>query len=314
MLRLFLKSFRAALFLFAVGLIGFDPFGPPDGPIAARAQPKAPKRLGKYEIPPPPDDVNDLNMEVAALRALYLLKVGPDQVHNGLRLGREAAMPARQREKVEVSPKYRQLLLDLRSAFIAGQEEEIEELSEQLEELTKKEEPDFDDEIEVTQKAREQAPRWLGYFDSKPLVQYLAAYGKDFPSPRRLLVQTLRLDGKSKKPSPEEWKEIRAHVIREVSWMRGGINPVKGKTKETAEAVAKILDRGYALSDEELKDPKAKASLMGDIKTWTFMAPTDIIEHVIEQDLAELMSNPRFVRAAQARERYLAKEAKEAKK
>jgi hypothetical protein len=314
MLPFIVKSLRTARFLGAVGLIGFGLVASPDGPVAAYAQPKAPKRLGKFEIPPPPDDVNELSMDVAALRALYLLKASPEQLHNGVRLGREAAMPPRKREKAEVSPKYRQLLLDLRSAFIAGQEDDIEELSEELEALTKKEEPDLDDEIEVTQKAREQAPRWLGYFDTKPVVQYLAAYGKDFPSPRRLLIQTLRLDGKGKKPRPEEWKEIRAFVIREVSWMRGGINPDKGKAKLTAQAVAQILDRGYALSDEELKDPKTKASLMGDINTWTFMPPTEIIEHVIEQDLAELMSNPRFLRAAQARERYLAREAKEAKK
>lgn len=308
MLLLLSKSFRKLLFLAAVGLIGFGLVAPSDGPGAAHAQTRDTRKLGKNEIPPPPEDFNELSMEVAALRTLHLLKAGPAQLRAGELYGRKAGMEPRKRAKADVSPRYRQLLTELRDAFVAGQGDRVEEVSEQLEELAKKEDPDLDDEIEVTQTARENAERWIRSFDAITVIRYLAAYGKDFPSPRQLLIQTMRLDGKGRKPSPEEWKRIRADVTREVTYMLSGINLEGGKQKKKAQEVAELLDRGYALSDEELK--KQATRLRGAINRLTIQQPTDIIKHVIELDLAELLSNPRLRPAVEARLKYLAAEAK----
>ena len=63
----------------------------------------------KFQVSPPPDDVNELGMEVAALRTMYLLKASPDQgllpdrnQFNGLGLltfNPKAAEPPRERKR-----------------------------------------------------------------------------------------------------------------------------------------------------------------------------------------------------------------------
>ena len=142
------------------------------------------------------------------------------------------------------------------------------------------------------------------------VVQYLAAYGKDFPSPRKLLYDTLRLEGKTKKPTPEQWKEIRSFVIKEVSWMIGGLD--REEQQKIGKQVAALLDRAYKLSDEEVK--KQKKDLNSELsKIKNKVGPTDVLKHVIEQDLAEMLSNPRMLPAVEARLKYLKAEKKKAK-
>lgn len=46
-------------------------------PTARADEDKQPRP--KFQVSPPPDDVNDLSLEVAALRTMYLLKASPDQ-------------------------------------------------------------------------------------------------------------------------------------------------------------------------------------------------------------------------------------------
>jgi hypothetical protein len=288
---------RTALVLGALGLIGLAQ--------ATRAQTKegAPAPA-KIAISPAPTDVNDLSMEVAALRTLYLLRAGPRQLRGVKKHGEESAPELRKRQEPKVSANYRKVLIELRAAFIAGQEDRINELSEQLEELTTDEQPDLDDDIEITDQARKTSPFTLRWFDAEMVVHYLAAYGKDFPSPRQLLYDALRLDGKGKKLEPEQWKTLRAFVIREVSWQVGGFD--RSKQKKIGADVAKLLDRAYPLSPPELK--KQKTELLEEVARIKNQAgPTDVLKHVIEQDLAEMLSNPRLLPAVEARLKYLAK-------
>ena len=112
-------------------------------------------------------------MEVAALRTLYLFKAGPDQAVERfqasgddpdlmytaiMKRGKIDAQKPRSREEASVSKNYRKVLTELRAAFIAGQEERINELSEQLDELVREEQPDLDDAVEITDQARKEAP------------------------------------------------------------------------------------------------------------------------------------------------------------
>jgi hypothetical protein len=266
---------------------------------------------GPIEILPPPADVNDLSMEVAALRTLYLLKAGRDQSgerssYPGVKkFGKDAAQ-TRKRRPADVSKNYRKVLVDLRAAFIANQEERINDLSDQLDELTKDEEPELDDGIELTDEARKQCQKLLRFhFEATRIAGYIASYGKDFPDPYMLMSKTLR---RRQKPGPEEWKLTRDFIVKEVGWQLGGLDAVQ--QKKVGEQVAKMLDQAYRLDDDELRkafnDPssalrKELSAIMGQ------NGPTDVIKHVVEQDVAELLSNPRCLPAVEAREDYLAK-------
>ena len=242
-------------------------------------------------------------MEVAALRTLYLLKASPDQTGGRpANLGyfkshaKDCAQPPRQRTAANVSETYRKVLTELRAAFIAGQEDRINELSDQLEELTKDEQPDLDDAVEITDQARKDGPVCLRSFDAGRIAEYIAAYGADFPDPFWLMFTTARGDLKSKKQSPEQWKETRAFVIKQVSWQVGGLD--QAKQEKISEQVAKVLDRAYPLSDDEIRKEFAQVGkgLRAEIAAITnLLGPTDVIKHVVEQDFAELLSNPRLL-------------------
>ena len=229
----FPKFPRAILFLGAVGLIGFALLsGPRHGPNAARAQAKPGKKAGgKIDISPPPEDINDLSMEVAALRTLYLLKAESRQFIGIKKRAEASAQKPRKRTEAKVSENYRKVLIPncAPPSLSRALEDRITELSDQLEELANDEGPELDDTVEVTARARKESPFMLRWFEADMVVKYLAAYGKDFPSPRNLLYETMRLDGKGKKPTPQQWKEIRPFVIREVSWMVGGLDLEKQK-------------------------------------------------------------------------------------
>jgi hypothetical protein len=311
---------RPVLWLGVAGLLAFGLISVPwNSPFVVGAPTKEEAaKPSAITISPPPADINDLSMEVAALRTLYLLKASPDQTGGRpANLGsikahsKDCAQAPRQRQVAEVSKNYRKVLTDLRAAFIAGQDERINELSDQLEELTKEEQPDLDDAIEITDLARKNGPLCLRSFDAGRIAEYIAAYGKDFPDPFFLMFKTARADGKGKKEPPELWKETRAFVIKEVSWQVAGLD--LKKQEKIGEQVASVLDRAYALSDDEVRKQFAQAGkgLRGEIGYIAGQGggPTDIIKHVVEQDFAELLSNPRLLPAIRAREDYLKKAA-----
>ncbi len=285
------------------------------------------KQPPRIEVAPPPADVNDLAMEVDALRTMYLFQFGRvnGQGYEGIRLiAKQTPTKAQKREAANASENYVKALTELREAFITGQEDNINDLSEQLEELAKDEQPDIDDANEITELARKNGPRLLGYLRPEVMVRYLSSYGKEFPAPFRLMYKTMRLNGKGKKPSPEEWKATCDAVIKEVSWQLGGLDPKE--QKKIGDEAKKLLDKAYTLSNEQLRvngmsgeQLKAAGLSGGNVlraelgKFCSHASPTDPLKHVLEQDLAELLSNPRLLSAIEAREDYLKRKRQQVK-
>jgi hypothetical protein len=285
---------------------------------AALAQ--ATKKADKTGVPPAPEDVNYLSMEVNALRTLYLLRgsdpdasVGgqnPDERLKEFKTYSACAQKEeKKREEAKVSDAYRKTLVELRAALIADDVERIEEFDKKLQDLQKAEEPDLDDRVEITDEARKKAGLFVhNHCSADQVITYLASYGKDLPNPRTLLYNAMRVTTKKpgtfgKKATPEEWKEIRAFTIREVAWQVGGLNLKKGDRVE--DRVGALLDKAYAMSDAELKKNtpflrKQAVIIAGAV------APFDLLKTVIDQDVAEMLSNPRLIPAANARLAYLA--------
>jgi hypothetical protein len=281
-------------------------------PAAAKAKGEG-KAAAKIEVIPPPTDVNELSMEVAALRTLYLLKAGPDQneeynSYDGIKFHmKDCAQPPRER-LANVSKNYQKLLIDLREAFISNNEDRIGELSNQLEELTADEQPDLDDAIEIQGKSRGVAITVLrGYFDARRIATYISAYGKDFPDPRGLILKNTR-DTLGKWPQKALWKETRDFVAKEVGFAYAGLNDkLQG---EIATKVGEVLDRAYGMTAAELKKEfsKPESGLRAQINgICNPYGPTDVIKHVLERDVAELFSNPRLGAAIKAREDFIKK-------
>jgi hypothetical protein len=283
----------------ALTVLGLGLFSAGGAGDAARAQAPAEKVIAA-----PPGDVNALSMEVAVLRTLYLIKAAPHHLERIKRDCKDCPMKPRKREATDVTPEYKKTLIDLRAALIAADDDKVNELSDRLEELAADDEPDVDDAVDITDESRKQGPRLLNAFDANLIVGYLASYGKDFPVPFRMMNKAMRTDGKGRKPSAEQWKEIRTAVANDVAWSVAGLD-LKEQAKVRDDAL-KLLDKAYALSNEELV--KQGPELRSGISKITGKAGTlDVIKHVIEQDLAEMISNPRLLPAVEARLQYLKK-------
>jgi hypothetical protein len=137
------------------------------------------------------------------------------------------------------------------------------------------------------------------------IVNYLNSYGKDFPSPIDLIGQTIVDRDAGQKISPE----TREFVLKEVSWQLGGF----AKEKEFAAKIGELLDKANAMTPEECKKAwllhgplraefeKVRRTTAGNV------TPLTMLEHVMKQDIAELLSNSRLLPAMDARISYLKK-------
>jgi hypothetical protein len=287
-------------------------------PGAALAGTEA-KNAARPAITPAPEDSNHLSMEVNVLRTLYLLRgndpdlaVGTQHPEQRLMVIKNqfASCPPREdrrREEADISDAYRKVLVELRAALIAEEDERVEELDKQLHDLQQAEDYTLDDGVEITDEARKKAlPFVRMHCTADQVVAYLVSYGKDLPNPRTRLFTAMRVKkGENPgRPSPEEWKEIRAFTIREVTWQIGGLNIEKGD--KTGTRVGELLDKAYATSDADLKKPKIAAALRQEARAIADqVGPTDLLKHIIQQDLAEMLSNPRLIPAVEARLAYL---------
>ena len=94
-------------------------------------------------------------------------------------------------------------------------------------------------------------------------------------------------------------------MIKEVGWQVGGLS--LKKQEQIGAQVADFLDMAYKLGDAELKKggmPGGK--LKCPIEKIVNVADCcNIIRNVLEQDLAEFLSNPRMLAARKARKAYL---------
>ena len=92
---------------------------------------------------------------------------------------------------------------------------------------------------------------------------------------------------------------MRAFTIREVTWQVGGLNIDKAEADKIGKQIGAVLDKSRAMNQDELV--KNSLELKGlAFKITDKVGPTDFIKHLIEQDVAEMLSNPRLIPAVDA--------------
>jgi hypothetical protein len=92
----------------------------------------------------------------------------------------------------------------------------------------------------------------------------------------------------------DEWKELRDETAEEVSWLVAGFG---GENAQKARnAVTAFLDRGHRFKGKELSKEwpaleKSAHQLVGNVSSLV------VLQHYLERELAELLSNPRTIAA-----------------
>jgi hypothetical protein len=325
---------------------------------AAENQQQAKKALPEkaapagMDITPPPPELNDLILEVAALRTLYLLNSWPDHNNGSWKYHTNAPWyyiqqyaqknPPNPPEKPKdlnppvVSDKYKKVLIELRAAYIAGQDDRIIDLTDQLDELAEDEDVDIVDSVEHTPNGRKNALLMTPRLTPECVVNYLNSYGKGFPSPYNMIGKVII----ERQPGQKIPADTRLFVMKEVGWALAGFHKdpppkdkiikdnkdvktgeIYDKAAEIEKRVGAILDKASGMSPEDARRAWSTIPTKGvlredydNMKDVVFgkdrhFHPNSfhLLEHLMQQDMADLFSNPRLLPAIEARDAYLKK-------
>jgi hypothetical protein len=240
-------------------------------------------------------EVVDLKREVAALETLYHLELDEAQLKALAKLAEHTAGKPKASAEASAGKDYRTALRNFRDALAEADEEKVEELNEKLAEIHENEEIDIEEEFEITEAARKAAPAALKLLTPTQVISYLVAQEAEVPDPVERVILTLH---EGEELSDNEWKEHRQEAADEIAWLVHGFD--YKQAENTAKSIVALLDKGHAQKGEALKKEspnleKAARNLVGGC------TPTMIMEHYMQRELAEFLSNPQTSAALKAR-------------
>jgi hypothetical protein len=231
--------------------------------------------------------LNNVSLEIAALQVLHELELSPAQLTAWTKLAREAAPKGEKREPAKTSAGFAKALTALHEAYSKGDDAKIGEAREKLDALLEKEQPELDNSIQLTEAARDKAAEALKLLNVRQAGTFLSTL--ELTDPAELLAAALEqvrsLKGK------ERDDEI-ATVADEAAWLLDGMDGEEGekiKDKVTAmlKRAAAIKSNGDFAKQKKSLEETIKG-IIGDVDN------TDVLGHILEHGVAELLSNPRL--------------------
>jgi hypothetical protein len=243
----------------------------------------------------PPDNANDLSLEIAALRALHQFEFTPSQLKALRKIAGQAPADDGTRQQARTSDEFRQALLDLHAALLKGDDDRIEERQDKVDTLQESEVPELDDGIEITDHAKKNVAKVLRLLSPRQVAAHIAAYGEELPEP---LEHFMAAADKARGLGDKEWQQLRDEVADEVGRLAAGLDV--DKAGEIGNQVVQLLIQVRAQSDEEFRKrrPDLEKSIRGILGD---LGPFDVLHRLVERALAELLSNPRLLAALDAR-------------
>jgi hypothetical protein len=238
--------------------------------------------------------INEISMEVAALRALRQFEMSRAQMKALRAIAVKAPAELGLRDQGRASDEYRQALLDLRTAIIRGDEDLIDKAQDRVDSLQESELPELDDGLELTAHAKSSIKDVVKILGPRQIAAHLAAYGDEVPEPVEKFLSAI---DKARACKEAEWKKLREETSEEVARIAAGLD--LDKAGEIADRVVQLLIQVRALDDDEFQKEKpelikAAREIAGNL------GPFDVLHRLVERALAELLSNPRLLHALDA--------------
>lgn len=225
-------------------------------------------------------DVNHLALEVDALQMLAQLQLEPSQLKALAKLAAGSASSS-ERKPAKASAKYVAALKELRKALIEGDADPIDELNEKLDKLRESEKPEIDNKVQPDATAKKRAAEAFKLLTVRQTTEFLANFGEQLPDPAEVIKNTLQ---EGSKLGGKQWETVRDHAAEQLGWLVAGFDDEKAsKVREQALTLFNKL-HGKNLNEGDAQ--KEARTLSGDV------TPTDVLRHIVEHDLAELLANP----------------------
>jgi len=234
----------------------------------------------------------NLSLEVAALQTIHQFHLTTQQLSALQKIAAETC-PKEGKNNGKNNEAVRSALVDLKDAFVRGEEARIEELEEKLGEVMDQEDCDLDDAVTITPAARKRTGEFLQSLSPRQTAAFIVGID-DLPEPRERLHEALDVVAKA---NDVDWKEISESIVEDLGWQIGGIDAERCRLVESK--VKDYLKKVRSLSARELE--KQRGELEKSAQQIAAQAsPTFILHNVVEHNLAELLSNPRLPAALDA--------------
>jgi hypothetical protein len=237
-----------------------------------------------------------LSQEVTALQVLYALDLTRPQLEAVKKLAALTAAKPDKTAQGKGSDNLRKKLVALRDALIEAKDDEhIGDLMDDIDTLRESEKPELDDQVDITEMAVTHAPKFLQMLTARQVAAYVGSFADDIADPRQRLLESLE---KVRGLPDDKWAEMRDEVSEEVSGLVAGLDDQRAA--QVSAKVVQLMIVARSLKPAEFKaqrsDLEKQANqILGDI------GPTDVLRHVMERALAELLSNPSLPAALEAR-------------
>src|SRR5947209_637421 len=242
----------------------------------------------------PPATLNELSMEVSALQILHHLNVTTPQLTALRKIAKETASKTQDAKPGKGSDKLRAALMEMHKALLDKKEDKVDSLAEKLNGLRDEEKPELED-VDLTETARRRAPEALRRLGAPQVAGYLAGLADDIDDPHsRLLTALTEVRGLS----ADKWKEFRADFGDEIARLVVGVD--SDKAEKVSDEVIQLLIVARSLPEADFKTQlpdleKTAHKIVGDL------GPFQVLQNVMENVMAALLSNPRLVAAIDAR-------------
>jgi hypothetical protein len=245
---------------------------------------------------PKEEDVTQLALEVQALRMLASLDADTAQMKALAAMAPQTVAKRPEPRPCKATPKLRHILTLLRDALLETDSDGATFLGGKFDALHGQDDCDLNDTIEVTSAARDQTTAALRLFRTHQIAVYLNAYGDEVdPVARLMTALETGLDQKDNK----DWQETRDAAADDAGWQIGGMDAEEvSKARKQAKD---FLDKAHGLSKQQFEQQSEDLRKQIRDKVVGKVDPLTVMRHVMERDLAQLLSNPELPAAIKAR-------------
>jgi hypothetical protein len=244
----------------------------------------------------PPSTLNQLSLEVSALQMLYNLNATPNQLQQLRKWAKETVLKDSDLQPGRSTDKFRTALLEMHQALVQNKNsEQIEKLAEKLDSIREEEKPDLDDDVDLTESARRRAPEALRLLGAPQVAAYISILVGDIGDPQGRFREAL---DQVRTMSNDQWKELRGSIGEEIGRLAAGVDIEK--SAKISDEVLQLLIEVRSLKDDEFKAQRSDfqkrvQKIVGDL------GPIQVLQNVMENVMATLLSNPRLTAAIDAR-------------
>ena len=235
-------------------------------------------------------DTVNLQLEVDALFALHDLNLSPDQLTalQGLISDTEGKLSD---PPTAITAECKAALKTTQTCLLCKDQGKIDDAEDKLGILEDKQDPDSDPDISQSGAAKEKAGTFLKMLSAKQVASYIAENSDNLHDPVQLILDAVH---HARDSSDEDFESLRDDTSDEIEVLFAGPHP--GKRPPIVGKVNQLLTKVRHLSADDYKS-QLPALEQEARQLVTETDPIPHLRHWMENELADLLSNPQLGQA-----------------